>query len=480
MDVIKRIAKLIDQRKCPNSYAYSVRSALNLWARREHDPQGCYTYRIEALRNEEALAESLLEERGNVFTCFGMAITALELQNYERAESLFQQLPERYQLPGYQQICRFHRRFPVGNTTYAALAPQLWEDFRKRGNTIAHALETGANPWAMELICNIFHAQTVPFPFAIAQRGDSYQLQFRLRDAIENIFPLLYLEEHFPADRIKRWQARAGMEPTLNESVFLSGSLYGLNAFQYHLDDRGNNGKKRIQIYNTALAKLAAKDSAEAQKVAEDALFYAAGELAARSLFDPIVVAKRSLGRDAATLDRFPLEMLLEVRMSAREYLDIHAQEASHLKPSAGLRSDILTSTSCFPELLQEYRERQSHIFHNLLSQGVAAGFVFFPSELCLRRKTFHTEIAQQIENAAGDDITVTGSAFGNKFCYIDFVAYDFLKVLGVLKQVFAGIQGGEAARFASFYPGAKPTSLDADKEIAAYRAAIAQIQGQA
>lgn len=274
------------------------------------------------------------------------------------------------------------------------------------------------------------------------------------------------------------------MNLTLNQPVEISGHACDLASFQYACGPKGTNRRIPIYVYNQELARLAAEDSGTAQEIATRAVSYAVGEIPAMRHLGPIHVEEAPLGRSSQTLDRLVYDIgpreNINLCLSARRHLETASSSAIHCKPSAGLRSDIRTSFSCFPELLQEYQALHTDIFNNLLSQGVAAGFVFFPTRLCSgnTRKRFTLQ-TKQIRDAAGDEIFVTGTAVGAAFCYIDFIAYDFRKVLSALQQVFHHIQGGEDARFASFYPGAKPASLDADREIAAFKCALAQFQGR-
>ncbi len=483
MDLLAQMRQQTRYVRLEKRLEQAVLGAMDLWDHREQAEEDWQEYRAKAWQNANTIMECM-EGRTHWLApiLFGMALSNLEIQRYGHAERLFQQMPEEIQLPGYQEICRFHRTFPVGNPSYAALVPDLWEAFQKREAAITRALHTRNYSKAFPLISSVFNAQGY-LPFGFSEENGVFHLQFILAEDPENIFPLLYLEEHVPPALQKKWQFRAGLELSLNQQVPISGFSYDLSQFQFTLDKAEDDQPTPIHVYNSALANLAAQDAAEAQKLAEQAVADAVGEIPARYVFHPILAEEREPRRDALPLNRLcrtrRTARKMELRMSARSYLDRSLASVRHLKPSAGLRSDIVSGFSCFPELLQEYQEGKDHIFYGLLGQGVAAGFVFYPTKPDLTDCHPILDLPQKIKAAAGNEVFVTGFAIGMQYCYLDFIAFDFLRVLAALKKVFAGIQGGEAARFASFYPGAAPTSLDADREIAAYRAAMAQIQRQ-
>lgn len=193
MDVIRRIRTLVQQGKSDPAHEESILSALDLWERRDAAQEDCFAFRTAAAQNLDTLKTVLTEaDQVLVSTCFGAALSALELQNCDLAEQLFRQIPERYQLLGWRQICRFYRRFPVGNPSYAALVPRMWEAFRQREAEIYRSLESSTDGSAYVPVRDIFHAQTSPFNFAIARPKDGIELRFSVTAAAGDIFPMLY------------------------------------------------------------------------------------------------------------------------------------------------------------------------------------------------------------------------------------------------------------------------------------------------
>ncbi len=482
MDIITRIRSMAQRGQCKPEHKPHILSTLDLWEQREEKLKDCFAYRTQVYGNADILMGDF-SGTGLLPDQFGAALSALEWQHYDLAENLFRELPASDRLPGYLEICQFHRRFPVTKVCFAALAPQMWRAFLQIEGDIARCLQTGEFLKTFELVRSVFHAQTSPFLAGFSTSDSGIEMRFSIGESPGDIFPMLYLEEHvLPALTQKGWQFRAGFETEPEEPIRYNGKAYPLSYFRYTLGKPGDCNRRPIHVYRKDLAALARRDPVEAKRLAKRAVSYAIGEVPAQRYLDPVLVAPKPLAYSSQSLDCLAFDLIVhegaDLDTSARRYLETYAVQAEHLKPSAGLRSDILYSSTCFPEILQAYQERSSYLFNHLLTQGVATGFLFYPKELCTTPPKRHiSNMTRRIRDAAGDDIAITGIAIGSEYCYIDFVAFDFLKVLAALKQVFAGIQGGEAAQFASFYPGAAPTSLDADKEIAAYRAAMVQMQ---
>ena len=132
------------------------------------------------------------------------------------------------------------------------------------------------------------------------------------------------------------------------------------------------------------------------------------------------------------------LKMTKELLLDADRYIDLYSAYRMNPDPGSkdGTRGDIISGSTCFLPLMNDYYGDRSCIMDSLQEDGIVGGYLFYPLDTVesdsrgTQILALRDAIMNELEQELPDSFMFVGGATGVNLGYIDFVAWDLRDVL--------------------------------------------------
>lgn len=341
-----------------------------------------------------------------------------------------------------------------------------WQTFLKGEAALRQKIDEKRNSdelvaACLELLNPIFH----DICFEMGYNGEKHELILTAEGDRAKLFPLIYFQKHAPKEVLNHWNIIVGRRP-FNERKYclqMFGQNISMEEVQVWIEWQENKTAE-LFFYCEKLVPFLKEKENDAYWFMCVLLDQAVGEIPSIRYINRFELLEQPKDGDSLSLDKLldclqkTLDLDAEEMFNAEKYCETYT--AYELKPNedikAGWRRDVFVGiTSCVP-LISEYLQGQSQIMDTFYQDGIIAGSLsysvdcFTGEDRGKRILDFRDQLEEDILALAGEDaVSFIGGASGIYCCYLDFIAWNPLKVL----ETAAEILKNKEITQAGFYP---------------------------
>lgn len=383
----------------------------------------------------------------------------------ENTEQFIKWCMDKLALPMYEK--NFAQRIEDGWKKFAAGESEL----RRLISEKAHSDDI--TDLCSELLCDTF----TNVCFEVGFNGEKYDLILSPEKDKQVLYLFSEFKRRAPESVLKHWNILLGRQAVRSDKFELGfhGKRLGLSDVTVRIE-RNDDGCK-IVGYGEQLAKMLADDENEAFWFFDLLLDMTLGEVVNMRYIDTIDLEPKPF--EGISLLKLPekikelfgknenwdsaegfLESGIGYEMKPREFA-----EDEYPTP----RLDAFFGFACIPNFVNDYLNGRYEAFNKADSDGVAAGFIFFPVHVFKDDETskrgekilnFRDELERYITEKAGESCVFIGGASGYDNCYLDFLAWDLKPVLDAAAEFFAAQNTVPWAFYQSFREDVKVLAL--------------------
>jgi len=306
--------------------------------------------------------------------------------------------------------------------------------------------------------------------FELGFDGKKYNLILTPEGNRVRLFQLVYFAEHAPEYIKEHWNILVGRTRSDNYIMRMHGLEVAAADFTVHAEER--SGKKlALSLYCEKLLPLLETNENNAYSLAYILLDQVLGEIASMCYIDDVRLLSAPVGSEGFPLTELP--SFIETRIDPDGWsssADPAAacecytgyQSTPVMEEDAPLRADVFAGMTCCLPLINAYFGGDDYYMDLLHRDGAVPGFLYWPlegigkNEILPLRDRIEAGI---LEKAGEDAATFTGGATGERYGYLDLIAWDFPAVIRAAKEVLAAAPPGQAF-FRSFRRNAYSLAL--------------------
>lgn len=306
--------------------------------------------------------------------------------------------------------------------------------------------------------------------FELGFNGKKYDLILTPEGNRVRLFQLAYFAAHAPEPVREHWNILVGRTRSDNYIMRMHGLEVSAADFTVQTEER--SGKKlALSLYCEKLLPLLETNENNAYSLAYILLDQVLGEIASMRYIDDVRLLSAPVGPEGFSLTGLP--SFIETKIDPDGWsssADPAAacecytgyQSTPVMEEDAPLRADVFAGMTCCLPLINAYFGGDDYYMDLLQPDGAVPGFLYWPlegigkNEILPLRDRIEAGI---LEKAGADAATFTGGATGERYGYLDLIAWDFPAVIRAAKEVLAAAPLGQAF-FRSFRRNAYSLTL--------------------
>lgn len=290
--------------------------------------------------------------------------------------------------------------------------------------------------------------------FELGFNGNKYELILSPNGSSVSVFVLDYYRRHMTDKLKEKWNIIVGRQPNLN--IALQMGDVKVSADEFDMWIKKEEDSVCLELYCGELAPLLKADEDKAYEIMYILLDNTVGELAGMKYIDDVVLLPEKKKEACGRLSQLPAYLEKEFELPAGNvcspeifYDSYRGYRPAKVDDSERRfdRDDVFIGVTCCYPLVYEYLNGESGLAGRLMSKGICAGYLVYPTERFdgvpdrgAAILDFREEIQNKIYERTGEDcVLFTGGATGVFCSYIDFIAWDIEALLeaasGVVKE---------------------------------------------
>lgn len=385
---------------------------------------------------------------------FRLGFAWLHLNQERKALANFEKALE--YLPGDEDteylidMCIRRLALPVGITYFQERTRLGWEAFMAGEEELRRMMDEKMPGDKILAYCgSMLEAAFENVRFELGYNGSKYDCVLTPEGDRAELFKLIYFKDRAPAEIKKNWNFLTGRQPSrgfllrMNEQEISAGDVV---VWPELLEEDGRVG---LTLFCEKLLPVLQENENMVYSMMTILLDQVIGELAAIRYIEYLELAHSPIEGESYLLEALPEYLTSQSCLAGWNAIGTADQltdkyTAYQHEPSGEedwcLREDVIAGSSCCMQLLQEYYRGEEDTCDMFQQDGVVAGFFYYPLAGCERDKIldFRDWLEQQISLKAGADaVTFIGGAAGTEYGYLDFIGWDFQKVLDSAVEVF-------------------------------------------
>ncbi|MCR5061181.1 MAG: hypothetical protein K6A80_09165 [Saccharofermentans sp.] len=337
--------------------------------------------------------------------------------------------------------------YPHCESPFRQRVELCWKQFVKEESVLRGLIDAKAGP---DQISEELHKLLSP-AFArtyaeVGRNGDKYDLILNLEGDWAKLFSRAYFKSKAPKEVLEHWNIIVGRQSNGQaiDNFKIVMEEDSVCASDISLWTDWENGCVRISVYCEEMRPIIEGNINAAYNLLYILLDQTVGELAEMKYIADLRFIDQPLDRPVVSLkdlmDNFVsnLKMTKELLLDADRYIDLYSAYRMNPDPGSkdGTRGDIISGSTCFLPLMNDYYGDRSNIMDSLQEDGILAGFLFYPLDTVesdsrgTQILDLRDAITSELEQALPDSFMFVGGATGVNLGYIDFIAWDFRDIL--------------------------------------------------
>lgn len=329
-----------------------------------------------------------------------------------------------------------------------------WQIFLKGEALLRQKIDEKQNSDELVETClTLLHPVFQDICFEMGYNGEKYELILTVEGDRAKLFPLIYFQKHAPKEVLEYWNIIVGRRPFHEKeySLQMFGQTISMEDVQVWTE-WNENKTVELFLYCEKLTAFLHENENDAYWLMCILLDQAIGEIPSIRYIDRFKLLRRPKKEDSMPLNRLldciqkTFDLNTEEMFDAEKYCETYT--AYELKPDenkkAGWRKDVFVGiTRCVP-IISEYLQNESRIMDSFYQDGIMAGSFSYSVEGFTGENRgkqildFRDELEMEILTSAGEDaVTFIGGSSGIYCCYLDFIAWNPMKVLEVATEIF-------------------------------------------
>lgn len=287
--------------------------------------------------------------------------------------------------------------------------------------------------------------------FEMGYNGEKHELILTAEGDRAKLFPLIYFQKRAPKEVLNYWNIIVGRRP-VHEKYWLQ--MFGQNIIMEEVQvwiEWQENKTVELYFYYEKLVPFLKEKKNDAYWLMCILLDQAVGEIPSIKYVKGFELLEQPKDGDSLPMNKLldclqkTLDLDTKEMFDAEKYCETYT--AYELKPDedikAGWRRDVFVGiTSCVP-LINEYLQGESQIMDTYFQDGIMAGSLSYSTD-CFTGEDrgkqildFRDQLEEEILALAGEDaVSFIGGASGIYCCYLDFIAWNPLKVLEAAAEI--------------------------------------------
>ena len=342
-----------------------------------------------------------------------------------------------------------------------------WKAFLVNEEDIRNLINSNDINRALDKIDNCLKIAFGDISFEISVNKDKNELILSPEGMKHKLYPIVYFVEQMPKEALNNWVVRIGKIGDIGDSLKLDGISYSIEDIYYKVNNINNN-ELTLDIYSSLFIDDIEDNLGKIYFIVFNFLDHILGEITTMKYIRKINIIKDKLD------DMLPMLTLREylelnnykLNISACDYLNEFYEYHNDPVPNSEYwREDIISGTTNFIPLLNEYNSGSTDIVDEYYNNGIVAGFISY-SLLGFNDDNdaiydLRDNILDYISKLATTDVVeIIGTANGMDIGYIDFIAWDFSEFMDLMLAYFAN-SNVKWSVYHAFRPNANNITLD-------------------
>ncbi len=350
-----------------------------------------------------------------------------------------------------------------------------WQIFLKGEALLRQKIDEKQNSDELVETClTLLHPVFQDICFEMGYNGEKYELILTAEGDRAKLFPLVYFQKHAPKEVLERWNIIVGRRPFHEAySIQMFGQNISMEDVQVWTEWKENKTVE-LFLYCEKLVAFLQENENDAYWLMCILLDQAIGEIPSIRYIDGFELLQQPKDKNSLPLNKLldcmqkTFDLNIEEMFDAEKYCETYT--AYELKPDenkkAGWRKDVFVGiTRCVP-IINEYLQNESRIMDSFYQDGIMAGSFSYSVESFTGENRgkqildFRDQLEVEILKEAGEEaVTFIGGASGIYCCYLDFIAWNPIKILEVAAEIFKNEKIAQA-EFHSFWKDKKGIPL--------------------
>lgn len=375
------------------------------------------------------------------------------LSLFERALSLHPgdnpQINSREEIEDLIEMCRGSLALPHFAESFCRRTEKFWQAFLREEAKLRRLMDesgrSGSGEKMLKKCEKLLGLISDSISFELGHNGEKYELVLTAEGDKAKLFELAYIGRRVPEKLLENWSILIGRRPA--GDIMLAADNLEIGAADVRvLVEEIEEGGLALTFYCEKLVFLLKNEENSVWWMLTTLTDQVLGEIAALAYIESFDVVTRPDEKQAdasrwvllselpQTLEKMGYELSLSAEDLLESYVVYHTDPIDD--PQADWRLDVVAGVTRLEPLVKEYLAAEHDSVDMLYADGIATGFFSYPldgfdegdSEAIL---DFRDRLIDELMNAVGEDVmTITGSATGLHYGYIDFVAWDLEAVL--------------------------------------------------
>ena len=337
--------------------------------------------------------------------------------------------------------------YPHCESPFRQRVELCWKQFVKEESVLRGLIDAKAGPDQISEELHKLLSPALARTYAeVGRNGDKYDLILNLEGDWAKLFSRAYFKSKTPKEVLEHWNIIVGRQSNgqaIDNFKIVMGED-SVCASDISLWTDWENSCVRISVYCEEMRPIIEGNINAAYNLLYILLDQAVGELAEMKYIADLRFIDQPLDRPIVSLkdlmDDFVsnLKMTKELLLDADRYIDLYSAYRMNPDPGSkdGTRGDIISGSTCFLPLMNDYYGDRSCIMDSLQEDGIVGGYLFYPLDTVesdsrgTQILALRDAIMNELEQELPDSFMFVGGATGVNLGYIDFVAWDLRDVL--------------------------------------------------